>query len=231
MPEINWTTIMPSYENMLLAGVHYGRKKTVRHPKMEPFIYALKDSIHLINIFKTEEELKKAIEFLQKTRENGGTILWASLTKHSEGKIVEIADLLSMPCVKERWLGGTLTNFKTIQERIKYYKEMKEKWDNPEFLGKLTKKEKHDMEKELRLLREKFEGLERLVKLPDVVFLSSLRQGGLPLREAKRMGIKVVAILNTESDPTSVDYPIPANDNAKQSVELILETIKKALTL
>jgi len=229
MAEINYSEIMPSYEDMLLAGVHYGRKKTVRHPKMEPFIYALKDTIHLINIFRTEEELKKSIEFLQKTKENGGSILWSALTKHSEEKIKEIADSLSMPYVKGRWLGGTLTNFKTIQERIKYYKEMKEKWENSEFLGRLTKKEKHDMEKELRLLREKFEGLERLAKLPDVVFLSSLRQSGLPLREAKRMGLKVVAILNTESDPTSVDYPIPANDNAKQSVGLILETIKKAL--
>lgn len=229
MPAFDWSTIMPSYEDMLLAGVHYGRKKTVRHPKMEPFIYALKDTINLINIFKTEEELKGAIEFLKRTKESGGSILWVALTKHSEGKIVEIADSLSMPYVKERWLGGTLTNFKTMQERIKYYKEMKEKWANPEFLQKLTKKEKHDMEKELRLLREKFEGSERMTKLPDVVFLSSLRQGDLPLREAKRTGLKVVAILNTESDPTSVDYPIPANDNAKQSVELILETIKKAL--
>ena len=85
------------------------------------------------------------------------------------------------------------------------------------------------MEKELRLLTEKFQGLERMTKLPDVIFLSSLRNGGLPFREAKRLGIKIVAICNTESDPSGVDYAIPANDNAKQSVELILETIKKAL--
>lgn len=220
---------MPSYEDMLLAGVHYGRKKTVRHPKMEAFIYALKDAVHLINVFKTEEELKEAIKFLKKTKESGGSVLWAALTKHSEDKIIELADLLSMPYVKDRWIGGTLTNFKTMQSRIKYYMGTKEKWANPEFMEKLTKKEKHDMEKELRLLREKFEGLDRMIKLPDVIFLSSLRHGGLPLREAKRMGIKTVAICNTESDPQSVDYAIPANDNAKQSVELILGTIKKAL--
>lgn len=229
MSDINFEKIMPSYEDMLLAGVHYGRKKTVRHPKMEPFIYALKDTIHLIDILKTEEELKRAIEFLKKTKESGGTILWTSLTKHSEAKIIEIADGLNMPYVKERWLGGTLTNFKTIQERIKYYKEMKEKWDNPESMSRLTKKEKYEMEKELRLLREKFEGLDRMAKLPDAVFLSSMREGGLPLREAKRLGIKVVAICNTESDPSLVDFAIPANDNARQSVELILETISKGL--
>jgi len=229
MSEINWQAILPSYEDMLLAGVHYGRKKTVKHPKMDEFIYALKDAIHLINVFKTEEELKETIKFLKKTKESGGSVLWAALTKHSEGKIIEIADLLSMPYIKDRWIGGTLTNFKTMQSRIKYYMEMKEKWANPEALEKLTKKEKFDMEKELRLLREKFEGLDRMTKLPDVIFLSSLRHGGLPLREAKRMGIKTVAICNTESDPTKVDYAIPANDNAKQSVELILETIKKAL--
>lgn len=229
MPEINWSNILPSYEDMLSAGMHYGRKKTVKHPKMDSFIYALRDSIHLINIFKTEEELKKAIEFLKKVKESGGTILWAALTKHSETKITEIADLLNMPYIKDRWLGGTLTNFKTIHDRIKYYKETEEKWARPEWIEKLTKKQRHDMEKELKVLREKFQGLERMTKLPDAVFLSSLRQGDLPLREAKRMGIKMVAICNTESDPNSVDYVIPANDNAKQSVELILETIKKAL--
>ena len=229
MPEINWSGIMPSYEDMLMAGVHYGRKKTVKHPKMDSFIYALKDSIHLINLFKTEEELKAAIEFLKKVRENGGTILWTSLTKHSEAKIIEIADLLVMPYIKERWLGGTFTNFKTMQGRIKHYKDLQNKWSSQEFLEKITKKEKYDLEKELRLLKEKFDGLDRMTKLPDVIFLSSLRHGSLPFREAKKVGIKIVAICNTESDPTLVDYPIPANDNAKQSVELVLETIKKAL--
>ena len=220
---------MPSYEDMLSAGMHYGRKKTVKHPKMDAFIYALKDTIHLINIFKTREELEKAIEFLKKTKESGGMILWTSLTKHSEAKIIEIGDALSMPYIKERWLGGALTNFKTMQKRVKYFKEIKEKWADPQSMEKLTKKERYDMEKELRLLTEKFQGLERMAKLPDVIFLSSLRNGGLPFREAKKLGIKIVAICNTESDPSGVDYAIPANDNAKQSVELILETIKKAL--
>ena len=229
MAEIDYSKIMPSYEDMLTAGVHYGRKKTVRHPKMDDFIYALKDTIHLIDVFKTEESLKAAIEFLKKTKESGGVILWTSLTKHSEEKIIELADLTNMPYVRERWLGGTLTNFKTIQERIKYYKEQRDKWANPEAMAGFTKKEKHELEKELRILRQKFEGLDRLAKLPDVLFLSSMRQGSLPLREAKRLGIKTVSILNTESDPTQVDYPIPANDNARQSVELILETVKKGL--
>lgn len=221
--------IFPGYEEMLSAGMHYGRKKTVKHPKMDPFIYALRDTIHLINIFKTTEELKKTIEFLKKVKETGGVVLWVALTKHSEEKIIEIADMLNMPFIKERWLGGTLTNFKTIQARMKYYKETEEKWSNPEFMERLTKKDKYEMEKELRLLRQKFQGLDRMTKLPDAVFLTSLRSGALPLREAKRMGIKTAAICNTESDPTSVDYVIPANDNAKQSVELILETIKKGL--
>jgi small subunit ribosomal protein S2 len=229
MAEINQTNIMPSYEDMLSTGMHYGRKKTVKHPKMDAFIYALKDSIHLINVFKTKEELEKAIEFLRKAKESGGTILWTSLTKHSEAKIIEIADALEMPYVRERWLGGILTNFKTMQKRIKYYKEIEQKLADPKFTEGLTKKQKYDMEKELRLLTEKFQGLGRMAKLPDVVFLSSLRHGGLPLREAKRLGIKVVAICNTESDPGTVDYAIPANDNARQSVELILETIKKGL--
>lgn len=229
MNDINFQQIIPSYEEMLLAGMHYGRKKTVKNPKMDPFIYALKDTIHLINIFKTEDQLKKGLEFLKKVKESGGVILWTALTKYSESKIIEIADLLAMPYIKDRWLGGTLTNFKTLQERIKYYKELDEKWKDAEYMEKLTKKEKHDMEKELMNLREKFQGTERMTRVPDVVFLTSLREGALPVREAKRVGVKIVAICNTESDPTSVDYAIPANDNARQSVELILETIKKVL--
>ncbi len=229
MAELNWTNIMPSYEDMLSAGIHYGRKKNVKHPKMDNFIYALKDTIHLINVFKTEEELKKAIEFLRKIKESGGVILWTALNKNSEAKIIEIANLLNMPYIKERWLGGALTNFKTIYSRAKYYKDMQDKWNNSEYMEKLTKKEKHDMEKELRVLKDKFEGLDRMNKLPDAVFLSSLRHGSLPLHESTKIGIKTVAICNTESDPTSVDYAIPANDNAKQSVELILETIKRGL--
>lgn len=196
---------------------------------MAPFIYALKDSIHLINLFKTEEKLKEAIEFLKSTKESGGMILWAALTKHSEPKIIELADAFSMPYIRGRWLGGTLTNFKTMADRIKYYKEMEEKWANPEYMAKLLKKEKHEMEKELRVLREKFQGLERMTKLPDVIFLSSLKNGELPAREARRVGVKTLAISNTESDPTLVDYAIPANDNARQAVEMILEAIKKAL--
>lgn len=228
MSEINWANIIPSHEEMLAAGLHYGRKKSVRHPKMEPFLYGLRDSIHIINLFKTEEELKRAIEFLKKTREDGGLILWAALNSHSEGKIKELADLTGMPYIKGRWVGGTMTNFKTIQERIKYYKDASERWESRES-GDLTKKQKHELFHEIKLLKDKFEGLERLSRVPDVIFMASLRNGSLPLKEAKKLGVKTVAICNTESDPTSVDYPIPANDNARQSVELILEAIKKGL--
>lgn len=220
---------MPSHEEMLLAGMHYGRKKTVRHPKMNPYLYALRDSIYLINVFKTEEKLKAAIEFLRKIKEDGGMILWSALSKHSEEKIIELAELTDMPYIKGRWLGGALTNFKTIKDRVKYFKELEKKLSDQAELEKLTKKEKFGLEKEFKLLKEKFEGLDKMIRLPDTIFLISLKEGQMPLKEAKKLGIKIVAICNTESDPTSVDYPIPANDNSKQSVGLILETIKKAL--
>lgn len=227
--QIDWSKIMPSYEDMLIAGMHYGRKKTVRHPKMEPYIYALRDTIHIINVFKTEEKLKEAIEFLKKIKDSGGMILWVSLTKASEEGIIDIARSFDMPYIKERWLGGTLTNFKTMKQRVDYYKEMKAKYENEEYMKNLTKKERFDFEKEFRVLKMKFEGTEKLDRIPDVLFLTSLREGLLPVKEARRVGVKTVAICNTESDPTLVDYPIPANDNARQSVQMILSIIKKAL--
>lgn len=229
MTEVSPTTVMPTYEEMLKSGMHYGRKKTVRHPNMKPFIYAMRDSIHIIDVIKTEDKLQDAIKFLKKVKDKGGMILWAGITKQSEDKIIEIAKEYQMPYVVARWLGGTLTNFKTLTNRVKYLEEMESKVANKDWFESLSKKERIDIERELKKLKEKFEGSKLMTRIPDALFISSLRAGDLPIREAKRIGVKTIAIVNTESDPTLVDYPIPANDNARSSVELVLETIRKAL--
>jgi small subunit ribosomal protein S2 len=227
MLEINHQ-FLPAYEDMVKAGMHFGRKKTVFHPGMEPFIYALKDNIHIFDLIKTREGILKAVDFLKRSISEGKIILFVGLTKQSVEAIKNIAEALNMPFVLNRWLGGTLTNFKTIIGRVRYLEDLEKKQAEGDF-EKYTKKEKAQKEREIAALREKFSGLRNLTRIPDVLFVSSLRESQLPVREAKRCGVKVVGIVNTDSDPNQIDYPIPANDNSKKSVELILEAIKKGI--
>ena len=229
MSEIQWADILPSYDQMMAVGMHYGRKKTVFHPKMGPFVYTMKETIHIIDLLKTEEKLKETVEYLKKVKDSGGIILWVASTKQSEQKIVEIAQQFKMPYIANRWLGGTLTNFKTIRGRIDYFQSIEAKLANEVERAKMIKKERVKLEKDYNDMKQKFDGLRSLTKIPDVVFVTSLKEGGLAVKEAKRVGATAVAIVNTESNPALVDYPIPANDNARGSVELILETIRKGL--
>lgn len=225
MVEIN-PQFLPAYEDMVKAGMHFGRKKTVFHPGMKPFVYALKDNIHIFDLIKTREGMLRAIDFLRKSIAEGKVVLFVGLTKQSAEAVRNTAEALNMPFVVNRWLGGTLTNFKTIIERVKYLEDLEKRQAEGDF-EKYTKKEKIQKEREIAVLKEKFGGIRKLTKIPDVLFVSSLKESQLPVREAGRSGVKIVGIVNTDSDPGQVDYPIAANDNSKKSVELILEAIKK----
>jgi small subunit ribosomal protein S2 len=219
---------LPAYDDMVKAGVHFGRKKTVFHPGMGPFVYTLKDNIHIFDLVKTREGILKAVDFLKNSVANGKVILFIGLTKQSAEAIKGIAEALNMPFVINRWLGGTLTNFKAIIGRVKYLEDLEKRQAGGDF-DRHTKKEKLQKEREIAVLKERFGGIRKLVKIPDVLFVSSLRESQLPVREAKRSGVKIVGIVNTDSDSGQIDIPIPANDNSKKAVELILETIKNGI--
>jgi len=219
---------LPAYEDMVKSGMHFGRKKTIFHPNMKPFVYTLKDNIYILDLVKTREGILKAVDFLKKSMADGKIILFVGLTKQSAEAVKTTAEALSMPYVINRWLGGTLTNFKTIISRVRYLEDLEKKQAEGEF-EKYTKKEKILKEREIAALRQKFGGIRKLVKIPDIIFVSSLKESQLPVREAKRAGVKVAGIVNTDSDPTQIDFPIPANDNSRKSVELILEAIKKGV--
>ncbi len=224
----NLTTQL-NYEDMLKAGMHFGRKRTVFHPRMERYVFTVRDGICIIDLLKTQVQLQNTAEFLKKTVKSGGLVLFVALTKQSVDSVKDLADSLNMPFVLDRWLGGTLTNFKIIQTRVKRLEELERQQKTGE-LDKYTKKEKLMFEKEMVKMKTKFDGLKKLTRLPDLVFVSSLKESDLPVREAKRMGIKVAAISNTDADPEEADYIIPANDRSKKSVDLIVEALKKELT-
>lgn len=228
MTENQITIAIPSYEDMVKAGMHFGRKKSVFNPNMKPFVYTLKDSIYIIDLLKTEQAIKNTISAIKKVIDNNGLILFVGLTAQSAEAIRNIAQDLKMPHVINRWLGGTFTNFKTIMSRVKYMEKLEQEKATNGF-EKYTKHERIKKEKEIEKLKENFDGLKLMARLPDMIFVSSARKSELPIREAGKMGVKIAAVINTDSDPLEIDYPIPANDNAKKSVELIIETIHRGL--
>ena len=219
-----------NYEDMLRAGMHFGRKKTVFNPKMKKYVFAIKEGICIIDLLKTQAELKNATEILKKIIAEGGLVLFVGLTEQSADSIQELAESLGMPYVVDRWLGGTLTNFKIISGRVKKMEEM-EKQQKDGTLDKYTKKERLLFERELKKMSGNFGGLRKLTRLPDLVFVSSLKDSVLPIHEAQKTKVRVIGIGNTDSDPDDVDQIIPANDRSKKSVDLILEAIKKELSL
>ncbi|OGN27885.1 MAG: 30S ribosomal protein S2 [Candidatus Yanofskybacteria bacterium RIFCSPLOWO2_01_FULL_49_25] len=219
---------MPAYEDMIKSGMHFGRKKTIFHPNMQPYVYTVKESIYILDLIKTSEALIKAIDFMRDAVIAGKTILFVGITKQSGEGIKSTAEALGMPYVAERWLGGTFTNFKIIISRVKHLEQLEKEQMSGGF-DKYTKKEKLLKEREIISLRQKYDGLRKLNKVPDIVFVSSLKESQLVVREAKISGVSIIGIVNTDSNPKQLDYPIPANDNSKRSVELILNAIKNGL--
>ena len=218
---------MPNYEDMIKAGMHFGRKKTIFHPNMKPFVYMAKEHIYLLDLIKTSETLEKAIDYLKQMLADGKMVLFVGITKQSADPIKATAEALGMPYVVERWLGGTLTNFKVITSRVKYLENLETEKASGGF-EKYTKKERLLKEREIEAMKKKYDGLRKLTKLPDAVFVSSLKESQLPIREALALKIPTIGIVNTDSDPKQLTYAIPANDNARKSVEIILEAIKQS---
>ncbi len=221
-------TPMPNYEEMMKAGMHFGRIKTVFHPNMRPFVFTSKENIYILDLIKTSEALQKSIEILRTALIEGKMVLFVGITKQSVNAIKSTAQALGMPYVIERWLGGTLTNFKVITSRVKHLESLEAQQASGDF-GKYTKKEKVLKEREMASLRQKYDGIRKLSKLPDLIFVSSLKESQLPVREARLLNIPTIGIVNTDSDPSQITHAIPANDNAKKSVELILGAMKDAL--
>jgi small subunit ribosomal protein S2 len=222
------TQLQSNYEDMLKAGMHFGRKRTVFNPGMGKYVFTVRNGVCIIDLLKTKSEIGNASKFLDETIKGGGLVLFVGLTKQSADAVKDLADHVKMPYVIDRWLGGTLTNFKVLSGRVKKLEEMEKQKKSGE-LDKYTKKEKLMYERELMKMKRNFDGLKKLTRLPDVVFVTSLKESALPIREAKITNVKVVAIANTDASPKGIECVIPANDRSKKSVDLIVGTIKDKL--
>jgi len=215
-------------EEMAEAGLHFGHRTSRVHPRMKPYIFGVRNTIHIIDLEKTLEKLKEALRFIRDLISENKTILLVGTKIQIKDLVKEIAKECNLPYVTERWLGGTFTNFKTIKKRVEYFKELEEKKQKGE-LAKYTKKERAEIDKELKDLEMKFGGIKNLDKLPDAVFIVDMKKNALAVKEAQKKGIKIIAIADTNVDPSLADYPIPANDDAISSVKYILERVREVI--
>jgi len=215
-------------KKMFEKGLHWGHRSSRWHPKIKPYLYGVHRNVHVFDLNKTYDCFENALEYLQDAGSKGKVILLIG-TRGSEKELVkQLAQELNLPAVWEGWAGGTLTNFKEILKRIKYFRELEAKVESGG-LEKYTKKERHEFHKEYSRMAKKWEGIKNLTELPDVLFLTNIKENALALKEARVCRIPVVAVTDTNADPTLVDFPIPANDDAITSVSYILEKVKEAI--
>ncbi|NMB92167.1 MAG: 30S ribosomal protein S2 [Parcubacteria group bacterium] len=215
-------------KEMMKAGLHFGHKQTFNHPKASYFIVKSYDVISGIDLKETLRALQTALDFIKEIVGKEGKILFVGTTAGAKQLIKELAQKYNYPYVNERWLGGTLTNFKTLAQRIKDLKNLEEQQKSGAW-EKYTKKEKLQLEKELSQLQKKFAGIRTLEKLPQAIFIVDTGLNKIAVREAKLLNIPIIGILDTDDDPTIINYPIPANDSAKSSIKYILEKVDEAI--
>jgi small subunit ribosomal protein S2 len=214
--------------DMLKAGVHFGHKKSKWNPKMEQYVYAMRDNVRIIDLQTTIEKLEEALEFIKKISKEKGIILFIGTRRQAKTLVKSAAERCGMPFVAERWIGGTFTNFKVILKRIKKLKEMKEE-KNSEGFKKFTKKEQIEFSREFERIEKKLGGIRNLEKLPDALFIIDVNKDLLAVKEAQKLKIPVVALVDTDVDPTIIDYPIPSNDDAIQAIKIMTAVVADAV--
>lgn len=219
---------MPTLLEMLKAGVHFGHQKSRWHPKMEQYLFGARNGVHVIDLDKTTEELAKAFEYVKSLSAKGKTILFVGTKRQAREIIKDAADKCGMPYLTERWIGGLITNFDEFKRRMKKYKHLKEMFATGE-IEKYTKKEQVTFKKDIEKMDKYLAGLVNLNEIPDALYIADLRVEKTASTEARRIGVPMVAVCDSNVDPTKVDFPIPANDDAVNSIKLIAGLMAEAV--
>ena len=215
-------------KEMYLSGIHLGYSQTSRNPKMKPYIFGLRNGVEIFDLEKTKKNIDSAKEFAKKLGKDKKIVLFVGTKKEAKDLTENVAKELGMPYVKERWIGGTLTNFKQIKGRIDHLNDLKKKRDAGE-LNKYTKKEKLQIERQIKKMEIYFGGLaENLKFLPSAIVAVDSKHEKITVSEANQMKIPVVALLNSDCDPSGVNYPVPGNDNSVSSISYFMSEFAKA---
>ncbi|MDF1521447.1 MAG: 30S ribosomal protein S2 [Trueperaceae bacterium] len=211
-------------KQLLEAGVHFGHETKRWNPKMKRYIFAERNGIFIIDLQKTLVESEKSFTYLRDLAARGGTILFVGTKKQAQEILAAEAKRCGMPFINERWLGGLLTNFKTIRTRVERLKELESMFEDESIL-RYTKKEQIDMGKELQRLQRYLGGIRDMTRLPDALFIIDPTKEAIAVKEANKLGIDAVALADTDSDPDVLDYIIPGNDDAIRSIQLVTATL------
>jgi small subunit ribosomal protein S2 len=221
MPQVN-------LETLLAAGSHFGHLTRRWNPKMREFIFMERNGIHIIDLKKTQVKIDEAYEALKKIVEDAEDILFVGTKKQAKEIIKAEAQRCSMYYITDRWLGGTLTNFGTIKKSIKHMKNL-EKMSTDGTYEKITKKEILHIEREKEKMKKVLDGIEEMKRLPGAIFIVDTKKEQIAVNEARKLNIPIFAIVDTNSDPTIIDYPIPANDDAAKSISIISRKMADAV--
>ncbi len=216
-----------SMKQLLEAGVHFGHQTRRWNPKMQPFIFTDRNGIHIIDLQQTVTRLNEAYKFVEQLAANGETILFVGTKKQAQEAVAEEAKRCGMYYVNQRWLGGMLTNFQTIQSRIRYLRELEARRDRGEF-ERLPKKEVQQLTDDMVRLERILGGIKDMRRLPSALFIIDTRKERTAVLEARRLEIPIIALADTNCDPDEMDYPIPANDDAIRAVRLLCSKIADA---
>lgn len=215
-------------KQLLEAGVHFGHRSRRWNPKMRTFIFTERNGIHIIDLQQTLRSLGRAYDFVRDIAAEGGTIVFVGTKRQAQENVAAQASRCGMPYVNVRWLGGTLTNFRTIRSRIDYMIELEGQRERGVF-AVLPKKEATRKMRELAKLHRRFGGLRNLHRLPDALFITDVNEEDIAVREANRLGIPIIAMVDSNCDPNPIDFVIPANDDAIRAILLISSKIAEAV--
>lgn len=216
-------------KKLLESGAHFGHQASRWHPRMAPYIHSKREGNHIIDLTKTVEALDKALDFLTETAVAGKQVLLVSTKRQAKDKVKEVALATNMPYVTERWLGGMLTNQSTIGARIKRLKDLESRMISGELAARYSKLEVQRIQEEIDEMNLYYGGIKELAAKPGALFVVDIQTDEIAVKEARKLKIPVVAMTDTNTDPSMVTYPIPANDDATKAINLILDYVQAAI--
>ncbi|HEY3154847.1 MAG TPA: 30S ribosomal protein S2 [Candidatus Binatia bacterium] len=218
-----------SMKQLLEAGVHFGHQTSRWNPKMKPYIFGARNGIHIIDLQQTVTMFKDLEAVVRDLAASGGHILFVGTKKQAQEAIKEEAERCGMYYVHNRWLGGTLTNFATIRQSIERLRKLEEMENDPKIVDALTKKEMLGLKREKAKLEQSLGGIKAMRKLPDAIFVIDPKQEEIAVKEARKLGIPVIAVIDSNCDPDMVDYKVPGNDDAIRAIRLFCAAIAAAI--
>lgn len=222
-------TVDVDIKQLLEAGAHFGHKTSRWHPKMAPFIHSKRAGSHIIDLTKTVDALDEALKFIEKTAAEGKQVLFVSTKRQAKDIVREAAEATKMPYVTNRWLGGMLTNWTTIGGRVKRLKELEAKMENGQLAAKYSKLEVQRFQEEIDRLNDLYGGIKDMHARPGVVFIVDVVEEVNAVREANKLGLPIVALVDTNADPSAITYPVPCNDDAIKAIKLVVDYVQQAV--